>query len=55
MFIMKSNFKYPAPVAGLDDVKLLKRIGVKGILKLENSVAILTRLVNSDYLPEGNY
>lgn len=55
MFIMKTNFKYAAPVAGLDDVKLLKRVGVKGILKLENPTAILTRLVNSDYLPEGNY
>lgn len=55
MFIIKANFKYAAPVAGLDDVKLLKRIGVKGILKLDNASAILTRLVNSEHIPEGNY
>lgn len=55
MFIMRANFKHAAPMAGLDDVKLLKRVGVKGILKLDNAFAILTRLVNSEYLSEGNY
>ena len=55
MMILKSNFKYAAPLAGLDDVQLLKTIGVRGILKKENAKAILTRLVNSELLPEGNY
>ncbi len=55
MFIMKSNFKYATPVAGYNDVRLLESIGVKGIKDLCNAEAILTRLVNSDYLPTGNY
>ena len=55
MFILKSNFNSASPLAGLDDIKLLKRVGVKGINKLSNSKSILTRLVNSKYLTEGNY
>ncbi len=55
MFIMKSSFKYASPVAGYNDVKLLESIGVEGIKVLPNAEAILTRLVNSDYLPTGQY
>lgn len=55
MFIMKSNFKFASPVAGYKDVKLLKAEGVEGIKLLPNAKAILTRLVNSNYLMEGKY
>ena len=55
MMILKANFKHAAPIASLSDIKLLKRVGVKGILKLNNAEAILTRLVNSELLPEGSY
>ena len=55
MFIMKSNFKTAAAIAGLTDLKLLKRVGIVGILKQTNSKAILQRLVNSDLVSEGNY
>ena len=55
MFIMKSNFKFAAAVAGYNDVKLLKSVGVDGIKILPNAEAVLIRLVNSDYIPEGNY
>lgn len=52
---MKSNFNFAAPVAGYNDVKLLESIGIVGIKNLPNAKAILTRLVNSEYLPTGNY
>ena len=55
MFIMKSNFKFAAAIAGYNDVKLLESIGVEGIKLLPNAEAVLTRLVNSDYLSEGKY
>lgn len=55
MFIMKDGGKFAVACAGLDDVKLLKRVGVVGIKRRENAKAILSRLVNSNYLPEGNY
>ena len=53
MFIMKDQ--EPQPNAGLDDIKLFKRIGVKGIKKLPNAKRILTRLCNSEIIVEGNY
>lgn len=56
MFILKGNSLIsPQSVVGLPDLKLFKRVGVSGILKLENAKAILTRLCNSGYIPEGNY
>ena len=55
MFIMKSSFKYASPVAGYNDVKILESIGVEGIKVLPNAEAVLTRLVNGDYLPTGQY
>lgn len=55
MLILKSNFKAAAPIAGSDDVKLLGSIGVYGILQRDNAKAVITRLVNSEYLPTGNY
>ena len=55
MFIMKGNLRNATPCAGSSDVKLLKRVGTKGILKLENANAILSRLCNSDYIKEGSY
>lgn len=56
MFIMKGNSSLAAiPCAGYDDVQYLETVGIKGILKLPNAKAILTRLVNSGYLTEGKY
>tara|TARA_B100001105_G_scaffold113088_1_gene90703 strand:- start:5024 stop:5176 length:153 start_codon:yes stop_codon:yes gene_type:complete len=45
----------PQPLAGLDDIKLFKRVGIKGIKKLHNAKSILTRLCNSKIIVEGNY
>ena len=55
MFILKSSGVFAVSCAGLNDIKLLKRAGVQGIKKFGNAKAILTRLVNSNYLTEGNY
>lgn len=55
MFILKSSSKFAVPLAGSDDTDLLKNVGTVGILKLPNAKAILTRLVNSNLLTEGNY
>ncbi len=55
MFLLKSNGSTATAIAGSDDIKLLKRVGAKKIAKLDNGLAILTRLVNSNYLPEGKY
>tara|TARA_R110002153_G_scaffold109588_4_gene250537 strand:- start:179 stop:352 length:174 start_codon:yes stop_codon:yes gene_type:complete len=54
-FILKQNSHIAIPLACYRDVKLFETIGVQGIKKLKNAKAILTRLVNSNYLPEGNY
>jgi len=55
MMILKSNGRFAVCIAGSDDVSLMKTVGVEGIKKLYNANAILTRLVNSGLLPEGNY
>lgn len=55
MMIIKSNGRNAVAIAGTDDYKLLKSVGVKGIKTHPNALAILTRLVNSNVLPEGNY
>lgn len=55
MFIMKSNGRYAVPLANSKEVVLLEEIGASAIAKLPQGKEILTRLVDSGYLPEGNY
>ena len=55
MFILKSNGKHAIPLADSRDIELLHTIGANHIALLIDGKAILTRLVDSGYLVEGNY
>lgn len=55
MFILKSNGRYAVPLANLKEIALLEEIGEGEIAKLLQGKEILTRLVDSGYLSEGNY
>lgn len=55
MFIMKSNSRSAVPLANYQDLKLLENEGIEAIKMRPYAKAILTRLVNSGYLVEGNY
>lgn len=55
MFIMKSNARHAVPLANSKMIALLEEIGASEIAKLPQGKEILTRLVDSGYLTEGNY
>lgn len=55
MFILKDNGKHAVALANSNEINLLSVIGASEIAKLVNGKEILTRLVNSGYLTEGNY
>lgn len=58
MFIMKSNSKTATPLANSKEINLFYNIGIKGIKEIhskDEAFRILQRLVDSGYLPEGNY
>jgi hypothetical protein len=55
MFILRSNSRYATPLANSKHIALLNDIGASEIAKLPQGKEILTRLVDSGYLAEGNY
>lgn len=60
MFYKYPNFKFAEPLAGSDDVNTLEKEGINVLGELAKrgdikAKACIQRLVNSCYLPEGNY
>ena len=60
MFYMKSNSRSAVAVPDSHDVRMLEKFGVEFIARKakEGSIkhqAVLQRLVNGNYLAEGNY
>ncbi len=60
MYFMKSNAKYATPVANLYDIHLYSTTDTEVVRKevaMGNVkyIALIQRLVNSSYLPEGKY
>lgn len=58
MFIMKNNSKFAVTLARRYEIDLLLSVGVEGIkstLSNEETAHVLQLLVDSNYLPEGNY
>ena len=55
MFILKSNARYAVPLANSKEVDTFLIAGIEGVMLLDNPYISIQRLVDSNYLQEGNY